>query len=137
MVIVFNDNAHSASKWTAKAWVDSAIRYYKKHGKAKTMATLKVKNGKFHRGSLYVFTWDTRGYITAHPANHGLIGRNVYNIKDPNGFQFVKYAVNTAKKRGSGWVKYKWSNPKTKRIQNKITYFKLVDGIIFACGVYI
>ncbi len=134
--LMFTLSAFSLNKGKAVRMVDKAYRYYNKNGKTQALKALNKKNGIFHKGAWYVFAWDLNGKVVAHPANHALVGRNVYKLKDADGFQFVKYAVDTAKKKGSGWVSYKWTNPVTKKIGKKDTYFKKVGDIILACGVY-
>jgi signal transduction histidine kinase len=44
--------------------------------------------------------------------------------------------IGTAKK-GSGWYYYKWSNPITKQIEDKMAYvMKLDTALWIGCGVY-
>jgi signal transduction histidine kinase len=124
------------TKNDAQSMVQKAIQFYKANGKAVTFQAISNPKGMFRSGELYVFTYDLGGVVTAHPANAGLIGKNVYNLKDTNGFQFVKYMVDNGKAKGSGWCEYMWTNPETKKIAKKYSYFQKVDDIVFVCGIY-
>jgi signal transduction histidine kinase len=129
-------DAPGATKNEAIAMTKKAIDFYKANGAEKAFEAIKQPNGKFHKGELYIYTYDMEGVVTSHPTNHGLIGKNVYNLKDTKGFEFVKYMVDNAKAKGSGWCEYYWTNPVTKKIGKKLSYFEKVDDIVFVCGVY-
>jgi cytochrome c len=116
--------------------VGKAIAYYKANGKDKALAEISNKQGQFVKGELYVFIWSPKGVIVAHGANEKLIGKNMYPVKDSDGKQFVKDAVELANAKESGWVDYKWPNPVSKKVEAKRTYVKKVDDLIFACGIY-
>ena len=38
--------------------------------------------------------------------------------------------------KGKGWQNYKWTNPQTKKIEDKTAYIEKVDDMIFGCGAY-
>jgi cytochrome c len=126
----------ASSAGEATALVDKAITFYKANGKEKALAEISNKHGQFVKGDLYVFIWDLKGVILAHGANEKLIGKDMYEIKDVDGKQFVKEAVELAKSKGSGWVDYKWTNPVSKKVEAKTTFVKKVDDLIFCCGIY-
>ncbi len=128
--------ALASSAAEATALVDKAIVFYKANGKDKALAEISNKQGQFVKGDLYVFVWDPKGVILAHGANEKLIGKDMYPIKDTDGKQFVKEAVEMANAKGSGWVDYKWTNPVSKKVEAKSTFAKKVDDLIFACGIY-
>jgi cytochrome c len=128
--------ALASSAAEATALVDKAIAFYKANGKDKTLAEVSNQKGQFVKGDVYVFVWDLKGVILAHGANEKLIGKDMYEIKDVDGKQFVKEAVETAKSKGSGWVDYKWTNPVSKKVEAKTTFVKKVDDLIFCCGIY-
>lgn len=124
------------SKQDASNFVNQAIQFYKANGKAKLLEAISKENGQFHKGNFYVFLYDLNGVVLAHPANHGLIGKSVYNLKDPDGVEFVKAMVDGAKEKGEVWVTYKWTDPVTKKIGKKLSFAKKVDDIVFVCGIY-
>ena len=105
------------SKRMATTMVNKCFNYYKKHGEAKTFKAVNNKKGIFVRGATYVFILDLTMLTKAHGANHGLIGKNIGKLKDVDGFHLPKAIVKLAKSKERGWVDYRWTNPKTKKIE--------------------
>lgn len=128
--------ACAGDKDDAKALVKKAAAFLKENGKEKAFAEISNPHGKFVKGELYVFVFDPKGVMLAHGANAKLIGKNLYDLKDPDGVYFTRDILAVAKK-GGGWTpKYKFTNPATKKIANKVTYGEPVGELTVACGVY-
>jgi cytochrome c len=128
------------TKAEAKAMVEKAATWVKKYGKEKTLAEITragtEKKGEFLDRDLYIFAYDFNGVVLAHGANPKLIGKNLMDMQDADGKLLIKGLVETAQK-GSGWYHYKWSNPITKKIDDKDAYvLKIDDGLWMGCGVY-
>lgn len=128
------------SKEEAKAMVEKAAAFYKAHGRDKTLAEVTRsstdKNGEFLDRDLYIFAYDFSGVVLAHGANPKLVGKNLFDMQDADGRYLIRGLIETAKK-GSGWYYYKWSNPITKKIDDKMAYVqKLADDLWIGCGVY-
>ena len=94
------------------------------------------KNGKFVKGELYIFALDLKGITLAHPINTKLVGKDMALIKDADGKYFAREFVNIAKNPGKGWVDYKWTNPTTKKIDDKTSYIERTGDILLGCGIY-
>ncbi|MBI5607162.1 MAG: cache domain-containing protein [Deltaproteobacteria bacterium] len=120
----------------AKTLVEKGIQFYKANGKDKALAEFSNPKGQFVKGELYIFIWDVNGTVLAHGTNQKLIGKDVSGLKDADGKLFVKDGLELAKSKGSGWVDYKWTNPVTKKMDDKTTFVKKVDDLIFCCGIY-
>jgi signal transduction histidine kinase len=120
----------------AKALVEKAAAFYKANGKEKAFAEFSNPKGQFVKGELYIFVNDLQGMTLAHGGNQKLVEKNVYELKDADGKQFIKEFTDVAKSKGSGWVDYKWTNPVTKKVDEKTTFVKKVDDFIFGCGIY-
>jgi len=120
----------------AKALAEKAAEFLKANGKEKTLAEISKPGGQFDKGEMYVYAFDMKGTVLAHPKNPGLIGKNRYNIPDEDGKFFRKDIVELAKAKGSGWVDYKYLNPETKKVENKTTYVLRAGDMILCCGVY-
>ncbi len=123
-------------KSAAREMVKKAITYYKKHGREKTLKEMSNPRGCFVLGSLYGFAYDIEGTVIAHPINSSLIGGKLHDIPDESGKFFRREIVFKAKTNGSGWVEYRYTEPKSGKVQQKITYFEKYDNIIFCCGFY-
>ena len=128
--------ACASQKDDAKALVKRAAAYMKENGKERAFAEISNPQGKFVKGEQYVFVFDPKGTMLAHGANAKLIGKNLYDLKDPDGVYFTRDILNVAKK-GGGWTpKYKFTNPASKKIETKITYAEPVGDLIVGCGIY-
>jgi signal transduction histidine kinase len=123
----------------ATALVKKVIAYYKANGKEKTWAAINEQNPEFKYKDLYVFGSLTKegSPLAAHGANPRMVGKDMGELKDADGFPFAKKIVEIAtSKEGKGWVDYKWPNPVTKAIEPKSTYVERVDDVYFAVGIY-
>jgi len=120
----------------AKALVKKAIAYVKEVGKEKALAEFSNLKGKFIDRDLYIFVYDLNGTVLAHGQNPKLIGKNLYNVKDADGKEYVKERIELVKAKGSGWQEYKFMNPLTKKIERKRAYVELYQDMIIGCGAY-
>jgi cytochrome c len=118
--------------------VDAAVEHVKKVGPDQAFKDFSDKEKKtWHQKDLYVFAYNLEGVNVAHGANEKPIGKNLIELKDPDGKLLIKELRDAAVK-GGGWVEYEWPHPQTKKIESKISYSrKLVnfDGFV-GVGVY-
>ncbi|MBI5387746.1 MAG: cache domain-containing protein [Verrucomicrobia bacterium] len=121
----------------ALALTKKAVEFWKANGKEKAVAAFSDPKGGFVAGSLYVFVNEFEGTTLAHGGNPKLVGKNMKDLKDADGKLFIQEMAEVAKK-GGGWVKYKWTNPETKKIQDKATYVQAIPeaGAYVGCGIY-
>ena len=120
----------------AESLVRKAIVYYKATGTEKTFAEVSNAKGQFVKGDLYVFVYDLTGKCVAHGGNPKMIGKDLIDLKDADGKDFVKERIQIATTKGEGWQDYKWVNPVTKKIEKKTSFIAKVDTYIFGCGAY-
>jgi cytochrome c len=120
----------------AEAMVKKAVAFYKANGKDKAFAAFNDKKGNFVLGDLYVVVYDINGKCVSHGANPKQIGKDMLEVKDPDGKEFVKERVEIAKTKGKGWQNYKWANPTSGTIEPKTMYLECVDKLIFGAGAY-
>lgn len=122
----------------ATTLVDKAVAYYKVNGKDKAYPEFNNKTGQFVNKDLYIFVIDWNGTILAHGANEKLINKPTWDLKDADGKYFMREMVKVAQTKGTGWVDYKWTNPVTKKIEQKSSYVKRVgnENLLIGCGIY-
>ncbi len=120
----------------AKAFVQKAIQFYKKTGKAIAMAEFTNPKGPFVQGDMYVFVLNLKGTLLAHGVNEKYIGQDFIDVRDSDGRSFVREIVDVANAKGKGIADYKWYNPKTKEDLQKEVYFEKVDDVIICSGIY-
>ena len=110
----------------------------KKVGPDQAFKDFTDKNNKsWQKKDLYVFAYNSEGVSVAHGANDKLIGKNLIDLKDPNGKPLIRELRDTAQK-GGGWVEYDWPHPQTKKIESKISYTRKManfDGFV-GVGAY-
>ena len=120
----------------AKDMVKKAVAYVKEVGREKALAEFNNPKGKFIHKDLYVWATGLDGVNLSHPFTPGLIGKNMYELKDADGKYFVKDRIEIAKKNGKGTIDYRWTHPQTKKVEKKQAYFELVDNMLVNCGYY-
>ena len=125
-----------ASTKEAELLVRKAVEYVKKNGNEKAFAAFNDPKGPFTYRDLYVTVYDLDGKCLAHGQKKERVGKNLMGDKDPDGKAFVAERVRIAKEKGSGWQQYKFTNPETKQVEDKVAYFERVGDVIIACGAY-
>jgi cytochrome c len=128
--------ANAPSKDEVVAVVKKAVAYYKANGKDKALAEFNNKDGQFAKGEDYVDVHDINGVCVAHPISPAKVGLNRLDQSDSAGKFYVKELVDAAKQKPSGWIDYVMKNPTTGKLQNKLAYWEVHDGLIFKAGTY-
>ena len=121
----------------AEAMAKKTVDFYKANGLEKTVEALNDPHSGFMEGELYSFLFDLDVNCLGHPANPKLVGKNLSDLKDAEGKTFMKDMAEKAK-AGGGWIDYKWSNPETRKLQDKSTFVIPIQGtnLFVGCGIY-
>ncbi len=120
----------------AEAMVKKAVAELKANGKDKAFAEFTNPKGKYVDRDLYITVYDMTGKCLSHGANPKMIGKDLIELRDPDGKFFVKERIEIAKTKGGGWQDYKFNNPVTKKVEPKAMYFEKTGDVIVACGAY-
>ena len=128
--------ADRATAKEAEAMVKKAAAYIKANGKDKAFAEFNNTKGKFTNKDLYVTVYDLNGKCLSHGQNTKMIGKDLIDLKDADGKYFIKERMEIAKAKGKGWHDYKHTNPLTKAIEHKSTYFEKHGDLVVAGGIY-
>lgn len=120
----------------AEALVKKAVAEIKVSGKDKAFAEINNTKGKFTDRDLYVFVYDMSGKCVAHGFNQKMIGKDLVDMQDPDGKFYVKERIEISKTKGKGWQDYKFTNPISKKVENKTAYIEKVDDLIVGSGAY-
>lgn len=123
------------SERDAMALAVKGARYLQEHGKAALIASINRKDPAFNQGTLYLAVRDLNGITIAHPTS-ALIGKNLLDVPDADGKLFRHEMLALARGKGSGWVDYKFLNPKTGKVEAKTTYVLRVEDVALEAGVY-
>ena len=118
--------------------VKKAVAFYKENGRAKALVEFNNKNGQFAKGEDYIDVHDLSGVCLAHPISPEAVGTNRLEQKDLNGKYWIKEIIETTKKgETTGWTSYVRKNPVSGKMQDKLSYWELHDGLIFKAGLYV
>jgi len=125
-----------ASAAEATAMVKKGVAFIKANGKEKGYAEVSNKKGQFIDRDLYLVVYGLDGTVHAHGANEKMIGKNLIDLKDIDGKEFVKERVELAKSKGTFWQDYKFTNPTNKKIEPKSMYCEKLDDAAVCGGIY-
>src|SRR3546814_151173 len=77
----------AATAEEAKAFAENAVAHIKAVGKEQAFADFSRKDGGFVDGELYMFCYEKDGTNVAHGGNPAFVGKNLLDVKDPDGVQ--------------------------------------------------
>jgi cytochrome c len=128
-------NAGTAEQ--AQALAERAVAHIHDVGRERAFADFSRPDGGFVNGDLYVFCQDVSGVVVAHGGNPMLVGRNMADVRGPDG-RLANVEINhLGLTQGSGWLEFRWPNPVTKRIELKAAYvLKVDDHTVCGSGYY-
>lgn len=119
----------------AEAMVGKAVAAIKANPQ-KTYDEITKKDAKWVDRDLYVVVYDLQGKVVAHGANDKMVGKDLIDLKDPDGKAFVKERVDLAKSKGKFWQDYKFTDPLTKAVLPKQMYCEALGDVLVCGGVY-
>lgn len=131
--------AQAQSKATAAdatAMVKKGVAFIKANGKDKGLAEISNKAGQFVDRDLYLAVYGLDGVVRAHGANEKMVGKNLIELKDIDGKEFVRERVELAKSKGTFWQDYKFTNPTSKKVEPKSMYCEKLDDMAVCGGIY-
>lgn len=136
MMTGFAFAAEQGTPAEAEAMVKKAVAYIAANGPEK--AYEEFTNGKtFKDRDLYVFAYDLNGKNLAHGANPKLVGKDLIGLKDPDGKLIIQVLVELSKTKGKGWSEsFKFRNPVTEKMDDKVVYVERVGNTFVGSGVY-
>ncbi len=127
--------AKAGTEVEAQAMVKKAVAFYEKNGREKAFTEFQKSPGPFVDRDLYITVYDLKGRAMSH-INPKMIGKDLIDLRDPDGVYIVRGRIEAASKAPSGWQEYKFFNPVSKKVEPKRMYWERHDDLLFACGVY-
>lgn len=124
------------TKDEAVAMVKRVQDKFRKDGPDATFAAVTGRDSAFNDRDLYPFIYRLNGVNVAHGARPALVGKNLLNLKDPDGVPLIRQMVDVANGEGAGWINYKWPNPITNAIEDKTSYIEKMGDYFVGVGVY-
>ncbi len=121
------DSEETCTKDQLVGFVKEAVAFAKIYGKREALREFKSSNGLFLRGELYIYAYDFKGKVISHGENPSLVGKNLWNLKDPNGVLIIQEMIKRINRQGKGWLEFYWFHPISKKIQKKVGYFERIN----------
>lgn len=86
----------------------------------------------------YFFVYDLNGNNLMHPRQPGLVGQNLWNLKDPQGNPTIQRLIAQAE-AGGGYVRYLWEKPSSHKMVPKLGYVVVLNkwGWMLGTGIYL
>ena len=129
--------ANGPTKDDAVAMVKKGIAYIKANGTEKGYAAITGKDKQFIDRDLYLVVYGLDGKCLAHGANEKQAGKDLIELTDIDGKYFVKERVALVKSKPTGvWQEYKFTNPVSKKIEQKVMYCEKHGETAVCGGVY-
>ena len=120
----------------AIAMVEKGAAFMKSSGKDEMIKRINAKDADYVQGPLYLTMRDAKGVILANPVNAAMIGKDLVDVPDADGKLFRREILELAKKKGKGWVDYKFKNPASGKVEAKTTYIYAVGDVTLEAGIY-
>ena len=128
-------SAPSSDAARAQTLLDRAVAAYRKDPGRALIDFSMV--GPYQDGDLYVYVVGANGVMQASGGSSvTLVGRDVRELRDADGKQFMKEMLAGARNWGSGSIQYRWLNGEHGRIENKIAYYRKSGDAVIAVGYY-
>lgn len=101
-----------------------------------TLKSITAKDKKWVDRDLYPVVYDMNGVCQAHGQNPKQVGKDLIDLADADGKEFIKERVSMAKSKGKFWQDYKFTDPETKKVLPKSAYCEKSGESIVCAGVY-
>jgi cytochrome c len=125
-----------ATRDEAVAMVKAGIEFAKAGSKEKLYADLNSGESQFKKHDLYLVVYGLDGYVHAHGAIKKFIGKNLIDLKDVDGKEFVRERTEMGRAKGTFWQEYKMADPTTKKVTPKSMYCERLTDVLVCGGVY-
>jgi signal transduction histidine kinase len=121
-------SAFAVTKADTKKIVEDTVKYCQSVSKTECLKS--IDDNKFENGELFIFAFDYESKGVANGRIKKLIGKKLWNLKNPDGIYVFREQIKVAKKPNGGWLEYKWKKPDGTAIL-KLSYIKDVDGTFY------
>ncbi len=120
----------------AEAMVAKAVRHIRAVGAEKAYGDFTARAPAFADRDLYVIVYDLEGRVLAHGQNPKMVGKNLIELRDADGKEWIRERVELTRSRGKFWHDYKFTDPLTKKVLPKSTYCERVESTAVCVGIY-
>ena len=129
-------SAQVATPDDAVAMVKKGVASIKTKGKEKTLAEINDTQGSFRARDLYLTVYSKDGVALAHGANNRMVGTQLQDIRDGDGYSYLRERIEIARTRPVFWQDIKYVNPLTREIKAKAVYCEVAGDVVVCGSVY-
>lgn len=126
-------SAQVATPDDAVAMVKKGVASIKAKGKSRTLAEINNTQGSFRARDLYLTVYSKDGVALAHGANNRMVGMQLMDTRDGDGYSYLRERMELAKTRPVFWQDIKSVNPLTREAEAKAVYCELAVDVV-VCG---
>ncbi len=119
----------------AEAIVSKAVKAIKAD-KVAAFKEIDGKDKKWVSKDLYPVVYGMDGKCLSHGQNPKQVGKDLIDLADADGKEFVKERVQLASSKGKFWQDYKFTDPVTKKVLPKAAYCEKTSDMIVCAGIY-
>ncbi|MDO8699347.1 MAG: cache domain-containing protein [Rhodoferax sp.] len=101
-----------------------------------TLSEINAGDKKWVDGELYATINSIDGISLANGMNPKSAGKDISNLTDMNGKEFMKERLELARTKGKLWQEFMWKDPVTKKVQPKQIYCERTGEMIACAGIY-
>lgn len=86
----------------------------------------------------YFFVYDMQGRNLMHPRQPELVGRDLWDMRDPEGMPTIQRLIQRARE-GGGFEQFMWQRPSTGHVEHKLGYVTQIErwGWMLGTGIYL
>lgn len=132
-------SAHAADDFAtakdAEAMVAKAVKAIAAN-KDGTFKEITGKDKKWVDRDLYPMVYDMSGKCLAHGQNEKQVGKDLIDVVDADGKEFIKERMELAKSKGKFWQDYRFKDPVSKKLLPKAAYCEKASDVIVCSGIY-
>ena len=132
VIVAVGYHPQRAASYQAKDFLDEATKALITD-EQDALGAFNRADSQFVKNDLYVFVLDKRtGEFLAHGATPHLVGK-VFSIQ---GKPMVGEMLKLAEDTGQGEISYPWLNPTSGKVENKHTFYRILDNKLVGVGFY-
>ena len=132
-VAIFKLQQGSADE--AMGLVRKAATLWQRTGPEDFLRQVTQPGNGYHDRDMYVFALDASGTYRAFGGNAAKVGTRVQDLPGVDGAGLLASIMRQADE-GAGWVEYDITNPKSGKIQTKMSFVLRLGDFYVGCGVY-
>ncbi|MDO8699345.1 MAG: cache domain-containing protein [Rhodoferax sp.] len=101
-----------------------------------TFKEVTAKDHKWVDRDLYPMVYDMSGKCLAHGQNERQVGKDLIEVVDADGKEYIKERIELAKSKGKFWQDYRFKDPVSKKVLPKTAYCEKAIDVIVCSGIY-